>query len=53
MNDILRGGLGTPDAVVLRFTNSASAREALGYVETVAWFEERVKNCDTTNRPYG
>ncbi len=51
-NDILRGGFGTPDSgFVIRWVNSASSRERLGYPETVRQLERRLARCHPTNRP--
>lgn len=51
LNDILRGGFGTPDGgFVLRWTNSARSREALGWAETVAYVERKLDTSHPTNR---
>lgn len=50
-NDILRGGFGTPDGgFVLVWKNSALSRERLGYGETVAQLERRLRTCHPENR---
>lgn len=50
-NDILRGGLGTPDGgFVLRWKNSAISRERLGYPETARQLEIRLSRCHPANR---
>jgi RNAse (barnase) inhibitor barstar len=52
LNDILRGGFGTPDeGFVLRWLNSALSQDALGYGETVRWLEQEVKRCYPSNIP--
>jgi RNAse (barnase) inhibitor barstar len=51
-NDILRGGFGTPEGgFVLRWTNSARSRVALGHGETVRWLERVVERCHPNNVP--
>jgi len=51
LDDILRGGFGTPtDGFVLRIENASAARAALGYRETALWFEERMQTCHPSNR---
>jgi hypothetical protein len=50
-NDILRGGMGTPDGgFVFRFHHAAEIREALGYPATIARLEEVLERCHPTNR---
>lgn len=50
-NDILRGGLGTPDGgFILRWVNSAVSRERLGHLETVRQLERLLAHCHPTNR---
>ena len=50
-NDILRGGFGIPEGgFVLRWTDSARSREALGWAETVAYVERKLEACHPTNR---
>lgn len=51
LNDILRGGMGTPDGgFVLRIRHAASVRAALGYLATVEWLGEMLAGCHATNR---
>lgn len=51
LNDILRGGFGTPDeGFVLRLINVAAAREALGHSETAIWLRERIAKCHASGR---
>jgi RNAse (barnase) inhibitor barstar len=48
-NDILRGGFGTPeDGFILRWKNSQTSRERLGYPETVRQLERRLIRCHST-----
>lgn len=50
-NDILRGGMGTPDGgFVFRFLDTPNIRKALGYPATVRWLEEMLGRCHATNR---
>ena len=50
-NDILRGGMGTPDGgFVFRLQDTATVRRALGYRETVKWLEEMFERCHPANR---
>jgi hypothetical protein len=50
-NDILRGGMGTPDGgFVFRLKDTANIRKALGYAETTRWLEETLERCHPTNR---
>jgi hypothetical protein len=49
-NDILRGGFGTPErGFVLRWLNSGSSREALGYAETARYLEHKMRRCHSEN----
>jgi RNAse (barnase) inhibitor barstar len=51
LNDILRGGFGTPDeGFVLRWKNSALSRQRLSYLETIRLLEIHLQRCDPTNR---
>jgi len=51
LNDILRGGMGTPDdGFVFHIRHTAKVREALGYPATVEWLEEMLRRCHPTNR---
>jgi hypothetical protein len=51
-NDVLRGGMGTPDAgFVLRWLNSDRSREVLGHDATVRWLEDTLRTCHPENRP--
>jgi len=53
LNDILRGGFGTPDeGFVLRLTNVDAARDALGHAETAMWLRERIAKCHPSGRSY-
>ena len=50
-NDILRGGMGTPDGgFAFRIRHAAKVREALGYQATIKWLEEMLRRCHSTNR---
>ena len=50
LNDILRGGFGTPEAPwVLRWRHVARSREALGWVATRRWLSERMQKCNPSN----
>ena len=50
LNDILRGGFGTPeDGFVLIWKQSDLSRQGLGYNETVRWYEENLQKCHPTN----
>ena len=50
-DDVLYGGFGTPDeGFVIRWRNSAEAREALGYPETVRQLEFRLAHCHPCSR---
>jgi RNAse (barnase) inhibitor barstar len=49
-NDVLRGGFGSPDGgFILRWTNSSSARERLGYAETVRYIQRKLTRHHSTN----
>ena len=50
-SDCLSGGYGTPDDGAFRFVleNANAAREALGYPETLAWLQHKVRNCHPSN----
>lgn len=51
LNDILRGGFGTPEeGFQLNWRNSERSRELLGYKETVRQLELRLSTCHQTNR---
>lgn len=51
LNDILRGGFGTPDeGFTIRWSQSAVSRAALGYPATVKMFEHMLKHCHPDNR---
>lgn len=51
LNDILRGGFGTPDGgFKLRWSAAAFSKRALGYDETVRQLEIRLERCHPTNR---
>jgi len=50
-NDILRGGFGTPEeGFDLRWVNSATSREKLGYPETVRQLRMRLERCHPSNQ---
>lgn len=52
-NDILRGGFGTPsEGFVLRWRNSESSRERLGYKETVRQLNRKLQRCHPTNEDF-
>lgn len=49
-NDVLRGGFGTPDGgFVLRWKNSETSRQRLGFDETVRFIERKLTTCHPTN----
>jgi histidinol-phosphatase len=51
LNDILRGGLGTPaGGFLLKWKNSAISRERLGYPETVRQLGRHLECCHPSNR---
>lgn len=51
LNDVLRGGFGTPDGGwVLRWTSSETSRTALGHPETVRRLERLLPGVDPSNR---
>lgn len=53
LNDILRGGFGTPyEGFKLIWKNSAISELALGYKETVRQLEKRLEHCHPSNRVY-
>jgi RNAse (barnase) inhibitor barstar len=50
LNDVLRGGFGTPDGgFVLRWKNSENSRHRLGFDETVRYIERKLTTCHPTN----
>ena len=50
LNDILRGGFGTPDdGFVLVWKNSALSKQRLGYSETIKWLNEHIGKCHPSN----
>ncbi|MEM6483667.1 MAG: barstar family protein [Pseudomonadota bacterium] len=50
LNDILRGGFGTPQAgFEIVWENASLSREALGYAETVRQLEKRLSTCHPKN----
>lgn len=52
LNDVLRGGFGTPDGgFVLEWKHSDVSRERLGYDETVRQLKKRLARCHPSNRP--
>ncbi len=51
LNDVLRGGFGTPDGGwVLRWTASETSRTALGHPETARRLERLLPGVDPSNR---
>jgi len=51
LNDVLRGGFGTPDGGwVLRWVGSETSRAALGYPETARRLERLLPGVDPSNR---
>lgn len=51
LNDILRGGFGTPeDGFTLRWVNSEASRRALGWEATVKWLEQKLLTCHASSR---
>ncbi len=51
LNDILRGGFGTPDeGFTIRWSHSAVSRAALGYPATVKKLEHMLERCHPANR---
>ena len=50
LNDILRGGFGTPEGGFrLRWVNFLRSKEVLGYPETIRWLERRLQECHSLN----
>jgi hypothetical protein len=50
LNDILRGGFGTPDGgFILRWANSALSAERLGWPETIRFLEKKLAVCHPAN----
>jgi RNAse (barnase) inhibitor barstar len=50
LNDILRGGFGTPEGGFrLRWVNFQRSEEVLGYPETIRWLEGRLQRCHPLN----
>lgn len=50
LDDILSGGFGTPDeGFCLVWRNAALSKHALGYAETVRWYQEIIQKCHPTN----
>ena len=53
LNDVLRGGFGTPDGgFVLRWLNSDRSRIVLGYPATIRYLEEKLRRCHSANVDY-
>ncbi|WP_129785518.1 barstar family protein [Promicromonospora panici] len=51
LNDVLRGGYGTPaDGWVLRWVNADTSRAALGHAETARRLERLLPSVDPSNR---
>lgn len=51
LNDVLRGGFGTPDdGFILVWKNSDLSRQRLGYGETAVVLERRLTTCHPSNR---
>jgi RNAse (barnase) inhibitor barstar len=52
LNDILRGGFGTPpQGFRIHWTYSGVSRLRLGHTETVRQLERRLQRCHPSNRP--
>ena len=52
-NDILRGGLGTPEeGFILVWRNSDLSRKRLGYSETIKWLNERIEDAHPSNKKH-
>jgi RNAse (barnase) inhibitor barstar len=53
LNDILRGGFGTPDGgFILQWNNSSVSQERLGYGETARQLKMRAVSCHPSNRQH-
>jgi myo-inositol-1(or 4)-monophosphatase len=53
LNDILRGGFGTPESgFLLRWKNSTLSRTRLGYAETVRQLEQQIERCHPSNKAF-
>jgi hypothetical protein len=51
LNDILRGGFGTPEGgFTIRFLNSATAKQVLGHEAMARWLEDHLQTAHPTNR---
>ena len=51
LNDILRGGFGTPaGGFVLKWRHSTLSRARLGYPATCRWLERQLATCHPSNR---
>lgn len=53
LNDVLEGGFGRYDngeEIELVWVNSDRSKLKLGYEETMNYFEDRLRNCDSSNR---
>jgi RNAse (barnase) inhibitor barstar len=51
LNDILRGGFGTPEGgFVIRWNNSDLSRAKLGHLETARELERKLSSCHPSNR---
>ena len=51
LNDILRGGFGTPDeGFILIWENSEESKRRLSYPEAARVLEQRLETCHSTNR---
>src|SRR5262245_54756981 len=52
LNDILRGGFGTPEeGFCLVWQNAERSKQVLGYSETTRQLELRLSECHPANRP--
>ncbi len=50
LNDILRGGFGTPESgFVLRWINATSSRASLGHAATIEWLKRQITTCHPSN----
>lgn len=50
LNDILRGGFGTPEeGFIIKWKNSSRSRDKLGYEETARRFENILEKCHPSN----
>jgi len=53
LNDVLRGGFGTPDGgFILRWKNAAVSGKTLGLIETIRFLERKLTTCHPSNVEY-